>query len=89
MAGQGNSAKAQYALQKLQQSNRTWRLDPMPLLDIAYAGTANKEEWLTWLERACDQRSNVLTDIKVDPMYDPLRDEPRFHQLLRRVRLEK
>jgi len=60
----------------------------MPLLDVAYAGTGNNDEWLTWLEKACDERSNVLADLKVDPMYDPLRNEPRFHRLLRRVGLE-
>ena len=85
----GDYRRAQYALRKLKQLNRSWHLDPVPLLDIAYAGTANKDEWLTWLEKACDERSNVLTDIKVDPMYDPLRNEPRFQKVLQRIGLEQ
>jgi TolB-like protein/DNA-binding winged helix-turn-helix (wHTH) protein/Tfp pilus assembly protein PilF len=85
----GDTARARYALRKLQESNRSWHMDPMPLFDIAYAGTATNDEWLTWLEKACDAHSNVLTDLKVDPMYDPLRNEPRFHRLLHRVGLEQ
>ena len=84
----GDSARARHAVQRLRESNRNWHVDPMPLLDVAYAGTGNNDEWLTWLEKACDERSNVLADLKVDPMYDPLRNEPRFHRLLRRVGLE-
>jgi TolB-like protein/DNA-binding winged helix-turn-helix (wHTH) protein/Tfp pilus assembly protein PilF len=85
----GDKVKSQYALRKLQESNRSWHLDPMPLLDVAYAGTATNDEWLTWLEKACEERSNVVTDLKVDPIYDPLRNEPRFHRLLHRVGLDR
>ena len=85
----GDSAKARHALQKVQQVSRSWQIDPTPSLDIAYGGTATNDEWLTWLEKACEERSNVLIDMKVDPMYDRLRSDPRFHQLLRRVGLEQ
>jgi hypothetical protein len=39
------------------------------------------------LEKAYDQHSNGLTALKVDPVYDPLRNDPRFQNLLQRVGL--
>jgi hypothetical protein len=42
---------------------------------------------LSSLEKAYAQRSNFLTALKVEPVYDPLRDDPRFQELLRRVGL--
>jgi hypothetical protein len=47
----------------------------------------NKDEALAWLEKAYSQHSNVLTTLKVEPAFDPLRSDPRFQDLLRRVGL--
>jgi hypothetical protein len=47
----------------------------------------DKEQTFVWLEKAYAQHSNVLTTLKVDPMYDELRSDPRFQSLLRRVGL--
>jgi TolB-like protein/Tfp pilus assembly protein PilF len=83
----GENRKAQHALQQLQQVNRSWQLDPAQFLDLAYAGLNDKDKWLTWLQKACQEHSSVLTEIKVDPMYDPLRSDARFQDLLRHVGL--
>jgi tetratricopeptide (TPR) repeat protein len=53
----------------------------------AYAGTGDNEQALVWLEKAYAQHSNILATLKVDPAYDRLRAEPRFQDVLRRVRL--
>jgi hypothetical protein len=45
-------------------------------------------DWATsprQLEKAYQQHFNAMTALKVDPVYDPLRDDPRFQELLRRV----
>jgi len=42
---------------------------------------------LLGLEKAYREHSSSLTALKVDPIYDPLRGEPRFQELVRRIGL--
>jgi len=43
---------------------------------------------LDWLEQAYQQRDGTLVWLKVHPRLDVLRGEPRFRELLARMRLE-
>ena len=40
---------------------------------------------VAWLEEAYSERSTALPSLKVNPLYDSLRDDDRFHALMRRV----
>jgi len=82
----GQQVEAQRALEKLQQLNRRRQIDPATIA-LAYIGMDNKDEAFAWLQRAYSERSNGLMPLKVDPIYDPLRSDPRFQELLRRVGL--
>jgi TolB-like protein len=42
---------------------------------------------LDWLEKACDDRDPNMPYISCEPLFDPLRSEPRFQALLRRMNL--
>jgi tetratricopeptide (TPR) repeat protein len=53
----------------------------------AYLGLDDREQAFVWLERACQEHSNILQFAKVHPFFDPLRDDPRFKDLVRRVGL--
>lgn len=53
----------------------------------AYLGLGDKEEAFVWLEQGYQEHSNILQWLKVHPYFDPLRDDPRFKDLLRRVGL--
>lgn len=81
----GQQADAQRALDKLLELNRRQQIAPAAFV-WAYIGMGNKEQAFIWLEKAYSQHAN-LTTLKVDPIYDPLRSDPRFQDLLRRVGL--
>jgi TolB-like protein/DNA-binding winged helix-turn-helix (wHTH) protein len=55
---------------------------------IAYLGGDPKDKVMALLQKACSEHSNFVTALKVEPMYDPLRDDPRFRDLLHRVGLD-
>src|SRR5262249_21955327 len=82
----GDQANAQRALAKLKQLSRRRQVDPFAL-SLAYVGMSRQQQALTWLEKAVEQRSPALSSLKVDPIYDPLRTDPRFQDLLRRIGL--
>jgi tetratricopeptide (TPR) repeat protein len=52
-----------------------------------YAALGNKDEALAWLKKACDEHEQGVVDLKVDPRLNTLRADPRFVDLLRRVKL--
>lgn len=53
----------------------------------AYLGLGEKDQTFAWLERAYQEQSNILQFLKVHPYFDPIRGDPRFADLLRRVGL--
>jgi TolB-like protein/lipoprotein NlpI len=57
------------------------------LLANFYAALGEKDKSFAELNKAYENRSNQLHLLKVDPRLDPLRDDPRFQELLRRVGL--
>jgi pentatricopeptide repeat protein len=55
----------------------------------AYLGLGDNEQAFDWLERAYQEQSNILLFLKVHPFFDPLRGDPRFAELVRRVGLDQ
>ncbi len=53
--------------------------------ETVYIGLGDKEQAFAWLEKAYEARSWYLTWLKVVPMFDSLRDDPRYTALLQRV----
>jgi TolB-like protein/Flp pilus assembly protein TadD len=51
----------------------------------AYLGLGDKEAAFHWLEQAFVEQSNILQFLKVHPYFDPIRTDPRFADLVRRV----
>jgi hypothetical protein len=56
---------------------------------MIYLGLGDKRWALDGLEKAYEVRSPWLPILKVDRAFDPLRSEPRFIELLKKVHLDK
>ncbi len=53
----------------------------------AYAGLGDKEQAFAWLEKSYQERRDRIVWLNADPMLEPLRSDPRFDDLVRRVGL--
>jgi adenylate cyclase len=76
---------AQYA----QQLNERGKYRSPLLIGVAYAAAGDRDPALNWLEKAVDEHAPWVPELKLEPTYDPLRSDPRFVVLLKRVGLEK
>ena len=52
---------------------------------LVYAGLEDKDQAFTWLEKTCDERFIRVAYLSVEALWDPVRSDPRFADLLRRV----
>ena len=52
-----------------------------------YAGLADKDKAFEWLEKAYQDRSLFLAMIRLEGLLEPLRSDPRWPDLLRRIGL--
>lgn len=52
---------------------------------VIYIGLGDQDQAIAWLEKAFDEHSEWLCKIRVDPVFDPLRSDAWFHNLLDRV----
>ena len=54
---------------------------------VIYSGLGQKDEAFAWLDKAYAEHHPYLTLLKVEPVFDRLRSDPRFAELMRRVGL--
>lgn len=59
------------------------------VIAAAYLALGDKAQALDWLERAYEEHANDITTLKVNPVYDPLRADPRYQRLLERAGLAR
>jgi TolB-like protein/Tfp pilus assembly protein PilF len=55
------------------------------IIAFIYIGLGEKDKAFEWLEKTYEQREARLDLLKVEPMYDNLRSDPRFQDLLDRM----
>ena len=54
-------------------------------LAVVALGLGERDRALGWLEKAYEERSSQMCFLKVEPLWDALRPDPRFHEVLRQV----
>jgi len=61
----------------------------VPAYDIAsvYAALGDKDDAFLWLDRAFSEPSALLGSLRADPVMEPLRGDPRYLEVERRLRL--
>jgi len=82
----GSQAEAQKVLDKLKESSKQRYISPYSIAAI-HAGLGEKDQVFMWLEKAYEERSGWLIWLRAEPISDPLRSDPRFQDLLRRIGL--
>jgi tetratricopeptide (TPR) repeat protein len=82
----GKRAEAEKALLVLKERSTQHYVAPFDIA-LIYAGLAAKNSMFEWLEKAYEDHSTWLIFLKVDPRFASLRDDPRYHDLLRRMKL--
>jgi len=77
------------ALRFLEDLEAASKRDYVPVLSFAviHVGLGDNDEAFRWLEKSYQERSLGIAFLKVAPIWDPLRSDPRFADLLRRIGL--
>jgi len=84
----GREGDSQKALAALKEQSRRRYVSPY-LLALVCVGLGKKGEAFEWLEEAYKQRDSELPWISVEPMFDLLRSDTRFHDLVARMNLAR
>ena len=80
----GNPDDARKVLQDLVEQYKRKQIGSYMIATV-YAALGEKDQAFTWLEKAYEDRTEYLPGLKVAPEMDPLRSDPRFKDLLRRM----
>jgi TolB-like protein/DNA-binding winged helix-turn-helix (wHTH) protein/Tfp pilus assembly protein PilF len=82
----GERAEARKLLEELKARSKQSYVPSFYIAGI-YAGLGEKDQAIANLEKAYEQREQGLAVMKREPMFDPLRSDARFQELLRRMNL--
>src|SRR5438067_157005 len=87
-ASSGDRPKAEQILRELEQMAKRQYVSSTAFADI-YLGLGEKEKALDWLEKSYEDQERACWYLKVDPIYDSVRNEPRFQAILKKLGLDK
>jgi tetratricopeptide (TPR) repeat protein len=79
----GRRADAQALLERLQVQSRQQYVSYYYIAEI-FTGLGDADQAFKWLNKACDQREGLLLYLKVYPIFDGLRADLRYKELVQR-----
>jgi len=80
----GHISDAKKELEELKRLRKTEYI-PAVSLAVICAGLGERDEALSWLEKAFEERAFQMQLLQLDPRLESLRDDPRFKELVRKV----
>ena len=80
----GNRPKAEQIWRELGEMAKRQYVNSTAFADI-HLGLGEKEKALDWLEKSYQDQESACWYLKVDPIYDSVRNEPRFQALVQKV----
>ena len=83
-AKSGRQAEARQILAELTERSKREYISPYFLATV-HTGLGDKDQAFRWLKKAYEDRVDELVYLKAEPRFDPLRSDPRFQDLLRRM----
>ena len=83
----GNTEEAMAVLRRLDEIAAPPRYVPAYLSALVYAGLKDADRCIEWLEEAFNERHGMLAFLNIEPVYDTVRSDPRFLDLVKRVGL--
>ena len=84
----GKKDKAKKVLNKLIELSKHSYVSPWGI-SLIYVGLGQKDQAFEWLEKAYDERDHWMSSLKVLPILDSIRSDPRFIALLKKMGFEK
>ena len=77
----GRTEEARQILAEIK-GDHSGRYVASPMIARVHLGLGEPDEAMQWLEKGYEERSNWMSFLKVDPVWDPLRNDARFRNLL-------
>jgi len=80
----GERSQALETIEELKTLSKV-RFVPGFYVALAYAGLDDKDQAFAWLGKSCEERFIRLAYFAREPLWDPIRSDPRFAEIVRRV----
>jgi class 3 adenylate cyclase len=82
----GQKREAEKILEEFKQQSQDRYISPI-YFTLIHIGLSNINQAFDWMDKSLEEHSWYIPYLKVFPEFDPLRNDPRFEELLKKVRL--